>query len=84
MTFIDGTVTHEILACEPPSDAEVRRVAVALIGVAVAPGDLTDDDRAVAHDVAEAIGLIPTTHAPDATFRDPVTGTKRRWAPACS
>lgn len=79
MTFIDGTATHEQLAHQTPSAQEVRKVVKALIGTSLTPDQpITDTDRQNAHLIAEAVGLLPTTLGPNATYRDPITGTKRK------
>lgn len=78
MTFIDGTVTLEILAHETPSPEAVRHVVKALIGIAIGPEPITGPDRQNAQLIAEAIGLVPPTLNPDATYRDPFTGSKRK------
>lgn len=79
MTFIDGNVTMEILAHSTPDPEAVRHVVKALIGVSLEPDrPVTDPDRENAQLIAEAIGLVPPTLAPGATYRDPVTGSTRK------
>lgn len=77
MTFLDGQSTTEVLAHRPPTDDEVRRVAVHLINVGIDPAaPVSDEDRAWALDVAQALGLAPVQSS---RYRDPVTrGWKKR------
>lgn len=72
--FNDGSATQALLGSQPPSDAELRSVAVALIGIAVSPEETaTDGERQTARDISQALGLIPTIPR---RYRDSVT---RQW-----